>query len=84
MLDLPPILVIFMEDTQPKKKRKKKTVKTKQLGDEESRRPGDSYWVCYRGTCIKRENFVFTIPQNRLSRIPAGPRPPIETSLYGS
>ena len=43
MLDLPPILVSFMEDTQPKKKKKKKkTVKTKQLGDEESRRPGDS------------------------------------------
>ena len=41
MLDLPPILVSFMEDTQPKKK-KKKTVKTKQLGDEESPRPGDS------------------------------------------
>ena len=39
MLDLPPILVSFMEDTQPKKK---KTVKTKQLGDEESPRPGDS------------------------------------------
>ena len=43
MLDLPPILVSFMEDTQPKKKKKKKkTVKTKQLGDEESPRPGDS------------------------------------------
>ena len=40
MLDLPPILVSFMEDTQPKKK--KKTVKTKQLGDEEYPRPGDS------------------------------------------
>ena len=43
MLDLPPILVSFMEDTQPKKKKKKKkTVKTKQLGDEEPPRPGDS------------------------------------------
>ena len=43
MLDLPPILVSFMEDTQPKKKKKKKKpVKTKQLGDEESPRPGDS------------------------------------------
>ena len=43
MLDLPPILVSFMEDTQPKKKKKKKkTVKTKQLGDEESPRPSDS------------------------------------------
>ena len=43
MLDLPPILVSFMEDTKPKKKKKKKkTVKTKQLGDEESPRPGDS------------------------------------------
>ena len=43
MLDLPPFLVSFMEDTQPKKKKeKKKTVKTKQLGDEESPRPGDS------------------------------------------
>ena len=42
MLDLPPILVSFMEDTQPKKKKKKKTAKTKQLGDEESPRPADS------------------------------------------
>ena len=43
MLDLPPILVSFMEDTQPKKKKKKKKpIKNKQLGDEESPRPGDS------------------------------------------
>ena len=42
MLDLPPILVSFMEDTQPKLKEKKKTVKTKQLGDEECPRSCDS------------------------------------------
>ena len=45
MLDLPLVLASFMGDAQTSKEKKnnKNTVKTtKQLGDEESPRPGDS------------------------------------------